>query len=220
MHSTPAGTSTSTSPTTNTARPITPGRFQDSRPQSQSREPSTTPATRTTAGHWRSPTHFKPSNRDNRCRNHKPEPYGASISAESNGRPVSRAKTTGSGHHKESSTCTSLNNGDTCTSEALNNPTLNNPALCQPGRLRLLLRMIAASHQRSTLHMLEAHCQRLMLQKSKLLRGVIARHRQMIPRRPQILPHRQNIHLPICQITKDREQLVHLLAHPHNDASL
>src|ERR1700730_304409 len=124
MHSTPAGTSTSTSLTTNTARPITPGTFQDSTPQSQSREPSTTPATRTMAGRSRSPTHGNRSKRASRCRSRMPEPYGASTSAESNGRPVSRAKTTGSGHHKESSTCTSPNNGDTCTSETLNNPGL------------------------------------------------------------------------------------------------
>src|SRR6202043_3792157 len=111
--------------------PTTPGTFQGSRPQSPSREPSTTPPTRTTAGHSRSPTHCKHSNRASRCRSHSPEPYGASTSAESNGRPVSRAKTTGSGHHKESSTCTSPNNGDTCTSE-----TQNNPGLRQPRRLR------------------------------------------------------------------------------------
>src|SRR5437868_3883912 len=124
MHSTPAGTSTSTSPTTNTARPITPGTFQDSRPQSQSREPSTTPATRTKAGHSRSLTHGKRSNRASRCRSRGPELCGESTSAESSGRPVSCTKTTGSGHHKESSICTSPRNGDTCTSETPDNTSL------------------------------------------------------------------------------------------------
>jgi hypothetical protein len=55
------GISSSTSHTSNTARQTIAGRFPDSRPQSQSREHSITPATMTTAGQSRSPTPGPPS---------------------------------------------------------------------------------------------------------------------------------------------------------------
>ena len=52
--------------------------------------------------------------------------------------------------------------------------------LRQPSRLCLLLRMIAAPHERPTLNMSETHRHGFMLQESKLLRRIVPSHRQMI----------------------------------------
>src|SRR3954465_10840998 len=58
------------------------------------------------------------------------------------------------------------------------------------GRVCLLMRVIARSHQWTGFHMAEPKPQRLVFQILKFLRSIEACNLQMVARRTQILPHR------------------------------
>ena len=58
------------------------------------------------------------------------------------------------------------------------------------------MRVIARPHQRPRLHVPESHLHRLRLHLRELSRRVVARHRQMILRRPQVLADGQDVARP------------------------
>ena len=78
----------------------------------------------------------------------------------------------------------------------------------QPCRRRLLVRVIARPHQRTRLHMAEAHLERFCLELGKLARRVEPRHRQVIARRAQILADGQNVAAHRRQVAKNFKQLM------------
>ena len=89
-------------------------------------------------------------------------------------------------------------------------PQLRLTALCRETRLagklehrslrsrsvRLLMRMITGSNQRTRLDMAETEGQRFIPQIRELLRCIEASNRQMISRRAKVLPDSENVNAP------------------------
>ena len=66
----------------------------------------------------------------------------------------------------------------------------------------------------------ESHLECFRLQFLKLARRIKTRHRQVIARRPQILPDRQNVATYCGQVAKHIQQFMRLLTDPHHHSRL
>src|SRR5580698_11446576 len=71
------------------------------------------------------------------------------------------------------------------------------------GGICLFVCMIRRSHEWARFYMAKAHLQRFLLHEGKLVGRVVARHRQMVFRRAQILPDGEDVCPDCCEIAID-----------------
>src|SRR5713101_816221 len=81
-------------------------------------------------------------------------------------------------------------------------------------------RVVGAADQRTRLDMTEAQLQCLNLQHRKFVRRDVARDRQMVGSRPQVLPNGQDLNVVRPQVAKDLDHLVDLLTQAEHDPGL
>jgi plasmid stabilization system protein ParE len=103
---------------------------------------------------------------------------------------------------------------------AVKEPILGFQELRQSGRLCLLMRVIAAADERAAFDVLEAHLEGFVLKEGELVRGVEARHRQVVARGAKVLADGEDVDRPVGEVAEDGEELVHLFAHADDDAGL
>src|SRR5207245_7122507 len=81
-------------------------------------------------------------------------------------------------------------------------------------------RVVGAAHQRAGLYVAEAKLERLDLQGGELGWGDVARDRQMVGGRPQILSDRKDLDVMRAQVAEDLDHLVDLLPQAEHDPRL
>ena len=82
------------------------------------------------------------------------------------------------------------------------------------------MRVIARSHERTRFDVAEAETQRFVSEIIELFWRVEASYGQMIPRGPQLLPDRKNVHVAAAQIAENLDQFFRGLAQTNHHTAL
>src|ERR687894_630811 len=84
----------------------------------------------------------------------------------------------------------------------------------------LLVGVVGAAHQRPALDVLEAQSDAVLFQFRELFGRVVAAHRQVVLRRPEVLADGQDVHLVLAQVAHGVVELLLYLAQAHHEATL
>jgi len=80
--------------------------------------------------------------------------------------------------------------------------------------------MVGAPHQGPRFDVPEAESERLSLQRREFIGRDIARYRQVIGGRPQVLAHSQDLDVVRPKILEDLDHFIQFLAKPDHDSGL
>src|SRR2546421_1851802 len=86
--------------------------------------------------------------------------------------------------------------------------------------LHLLPRVVARAHQWAGFHMTVAHLEAVAAERSELVGRIVARDREMLARRTEVLADGQDVHVLRAQVPHRDQQLVPVLTQPADDPRL